>query len=165
MKFSKTELAWQGGIVDGEGTITIQKQIRKNRPSPAFRACVEVTNTDLRIILPFKYVWGGEYYQRPDKRKEKDWKDSYTWHCLESKMAIFLKKMLPYLKAKQDQAKLILEFIKYKKSFKRKSLGRGYGSAPLGQEEINFRQNLYDKIRILNSKGRFSRKQKGGGAI
>lgn len=52
-----TELAWQAGMVDGEGTVTIERQIRKDRPSPAFRPMINITNTNRNLVTPFKAVW------------------------------------------------------------------------------------------------------------
>jgi hypothetical protein len=157
-------MGWQAGIIDGEGTVTISKQIRKGRPSPAYREIVQVSNTDRRIIIPFKQMWGGNFYQRPDKRKIKNWRDSYTWHCPMTKVPQFLKALLPFLRSKKEQALILLKFIEKKKSFKRKSLGQGKGSAPLSKKEIHFRESLCNQIRLLNTKGKYSRKQKGGDA-
>ena len=165
VKMNIAEVGWQAGIIDGEGTITLSKQIRKTRPSPTYREIIQVCNTDQRIIRPFKIFWGGEIYPRPDKRKIKNWADSYTWHCPVSKAQQFLQCMLPYLKGKKEQASTLLRFIENKKSFKRKCLGQGKGSAPLGEEEIHFRESLWVAIRLLNKKGQYSRSQRYGKEI
>jgi hypothetical protein len=156
------DLAWQAGIVDGEGTITIQKQWRDGRPSPAFRAIVNVTNTDHRIVRPFKTWWGGGVHPRHEKRKEKNWKDSYAWHCPDSQVVTFLKAILPYLRGKKAQANLLMFFQEHRHDFPRHSLGKGKGSSPLGKQEVQFRDAIWNRVRGLNTKGRYSRSQIGG---
>ena len=61
------ELAWQAGIIDGEGTVTLAKQMRKGRPSPAYRPMVTVTNTNPALVMPFVDAWGGGMYREPGK--------------------------------------------------------------------------------------------------
>jgi hypothetical protein len=128
--------AWMAGIVDGEGCLTICKQIRKGRPSPAFRLSINVSNTDPAIVAPFAYLFSGAIYTVVDKRTEKRWADALTWHCPEKRAVEFLSAMIPHLRAKRRQAELILEFIALKKTFIRKHIGGGgksafKGSAPL----------------------------------
>lgn len=155
-----TEAAWQAGIVDGEGCLTLGRQIRKGRPSPAFRESVTVSNTDKRLLEPFHSMWGGTLYRHEEKRAQ--WSTAYTWHCSVSQVKAFLLFIRPYLRGKRAQADLLLLFIYNKKSFKRRSLGQGFGSAPLSAAEVRFREGLWNEIRLLNSKGRFSRNQRIG---
>jgi hypothetical protein len=157
-----TDLAWQAGIIDGEGCITLTKQIRKGRPSPAFRPMITVSNTDVRICNPFVESWGGKLYKRPDSRTDKNWADSYTWYCPWSSVTTCLKAIIPYLAAKRSQAELLIEFISRNKDFPRykgstEGKSRG-GSAPLGIEEIKYREGVWNAIRKLNTKGKFSRR-------
>ncbi len=154
MKVTKEDAAWQAGFIDGEGCLTIAKQIRKGRPSPAYRASVTVCNTNQKLLQPF-LKWGGNIYHMREKRNR--WADAYTWHCADKSISAFLGCILPYLKGKRMQAKIILEFIENKKGFRRHSLGQGKGSAPLGAEEIKYREKLWLKIKSLNSKGVYAR--------
>ena len=119
---SKEELAWQAGIMEGEGTITIARSPRKNRPSYVFKAQIDVCNTDIRLILPFKESWGGYIHCHKDPRKEKKWKDVFTWHCSVNTATIFLRSLLPYMKAKHEVSKVVLEFLDYRSLFKHRFL-------------------------------------------
>ena len=152
---SPEEAAWQAGIVDGEGCLTIARQIRKNRPSPAFRVTIQVANTNVDLLDPFVQAWGGNLYNHKEFRNE--WADAYTWHCPDAKAKLFLETMLPYLRGKDKQAKLLLAFIADKKKFNRHPIGKGKGSAPLGAEEIAWRESVWKKVRSLNSKGQYAR--------
>ena len=162
---AETEKAWMAGFVDGEGLVTIMMQVRKNRPSPAYRACVTVTNTKREALTIFLTYYGGGIYQTHEKRRDrmgKNWADSYTWYCPVSSTKQLLQDLLPYLRLKNKQAILVLEFIGNKKAFARgKRMGRG-GSSPLTKEEIAFRERLRRQVRLLNSKGKFARAEGGG---
>lgn len=161
------ELAWQAGIIDGEGTITISKQIRKDRASPAFRPFIVVTNTDISLVSPFATMWGGSVYRTVDARTEKKWSDHYDWYCPQGTVVEFLTAIIPYLRGKSKQAKLVIEFMnsakcfpRYKGSFIGKNRG---GSAPLGEKEILHRDRLKNDIQMLNSKSKIHRSAMNGG--
>ena len=115
-------LAWMAGIIDGEGTLTIAKQIRRGRPSPAFRVVVNVANTDYRLLAPFKRYYGGAIYPRSERRRSKRWKPSWTWHCFDGNQRLFLEEIRPHLRGKHRQADLLIRFIDRKRSFPRKSV-------------------------------------------
>ncbi len=160
------ELPWQAGIIDGEGTITITRQQRKNRASPAFMCYVTVTNTNPSVVAPFVQRWGGKAYRTVDKRKEKKWSDSYHWYCPQLQIEPFLGSIRSFLRAKSRQAELVLEFYRTKQSYKRyhgstRGRTRG-GSAPLGLVEIQHREILKHQIQLLNAKSKVARI---GGAI
>lgn len=151
------EFAWQAGIVDGEGCLTIGINRRKGRPNPNWAVSISVSNTDMRILQPFQDMWEGYLVRNRESRN--NWKEAYAWNCPIRNAEKFLKSILPFLRAKQNQAEILLLYIARKKSFKRISLGQGKGSLAMGKEEVEFRTDLWNKIRILNQKGKFSRSQ------
>jgi hypothetical protein len=160
------ELAWQAGMVDGEGCLTISKQVRNGRPSPAFRVSITVSNTNRALLDPFKEMWGGNIYPRPERRVAKKWSDAWTWHCFDYNQKSFLETILPFLKGKRTQAKHLLDFISHKHSFRRyhgspRGGSRG-GSAPLGEKELEYRIAVWNLVRRLNRKGQYSRSRIGG---
>ena len=146
--------------MDGEGVVTIGKQIRKNRPSPTYRAFAGASNTSMGVLKIFPKYYGGKIYhineRRTDKAGEK-WADQYQWYCPISSTRRFLLDILPYLRLKTRQANLVLEFIQNKNAFARgKRKGRG-GSSPLTQQEIESRERLRRQVRLLNKKGKYAR--------
>lgn len=155
----ENQFAWMAGIIDGEGTITLAKQIRRGRPSPSYRQMVTVANCDLRILQPFLDHWGGCIYTSVEKRE--GYSDSSIWHCPMSKNKELLEAVLPYLKGKKEQALVLLYFIEHKNTFKRyKGTNEGGtrgGSLPLSEEEIEFRQDLWEQFKVLNAKGKFKK--------
>jgi hypothetical protein len=154
------------GFIDGEGHISINRQIRKDRPSPSYRAYVTVANTERESLIIFQEYYGGNIYLRRDKRRDKmgnKWADSYAWYCPISSTKRLLQDVLPYLRLKNRQANIVLEFIAKKNGFARgKRKGRG-GSSPLTREEIGFRERLRREVRLMNRKGKFARNNGGGG--
>ena len=161
----RQELAWQAALMDGEGTITICCQIRKGRPSPAFRPHVTITNTNPDLVSPFQTMWGGNAYRSVDSRTDKQWSDSFDWYCKQTTIVEFLTALMPYLRAKRKQAELVLEFIKTRHDFPRAFVGKGgksslRGSAPLGKAEIAHRKKLQREIQLLNAKSRVYRQER-----
>jgi len=153
------------GFTDGEGLVTITRQIRKDRPSPAYRAYVSISNTHRDVLMIFLRCYGGGIYTIHEKRRDamgKNWADAYCWYCPISSTKQFLLDVLPYLRLKSRQANIVLQFIDKKRAFARgKRTGRG-GSSPLTEEEISFRERLRSQVRSLNRKGRFARIHGGG---
>lgn len=157
------EKAWMAGFTDGEGCFQISKQIRKGRPSPAFRPIFTVCNTSKDVLQIFVDCYGGALYEIHESRKDKrgvNWADAYTWYCREKQLKKFVNDLLPYLRLKRAHAEIMLEYINNKNGFSRKSnSGVQGGSAPLSDEEITYRESLRLRIRVLNTKGPFSRHQ------
>ena len=103
-----TDLAYTAGIIDGEGSILVEKLLNKSRKENQVRHClrVNVTNTDYNLIIWLKENFGGSIwsYDLPSYRK------CYHWKLNGVKASAFLKSLLPYLKVKQQQAKLAVSF-------------------------------------------------------
>ena len=160
---SETDKAWMAGFLDGEGYISIVKQVRKYRPSPAYRPYVMVSNTHREALTPFLEEYGGAVYKTYEKRVDKSglkWSDAYHWYCPVSSTKRLLLDTLRYFKLKRRQAELVLEFIEKRRTFARRNRNGKFGSAPFAKEEIEFRERLVVQVKALNSKGYFARHEK-----
>lgn len=147
-----TEKAWAAGFVDGEGCITISKQIRKNRPTPAYRVFVTISNTKKNSLELFKEEYGGEIYDYKEQRKDRygvKWANAYHWYCPITSSERFLTEILPYLRLKNEQANLALAFIQTRTN---------YTNRQVPEEELALRENFRQQIHQLNSKGVDARK-------
>lgn len=160
MKPTNEILAYMAGIIDGEGCLTIGKQIRKDRVSPSYRCSITVSNTDRRLVDLFSKYYGGHTAHRKDSRVEKKWADSYTWYCPDGSSVEFLLDIKNYLLIKHKQAEILIKFQELKTKYRRKSLGQGKGTAPLSDVEIADKEKHYLKIKALNTKGIYSRSLK-----
>jgi hypothetical protein len=145
-------LAYVGGVMDGEGCISIRRT--KARPaaglSTRYSVSVTVGNTSGELIAYLVGVFeaGCVVYRYGSPRK----RACYLW-CLSSRPArIVLDALLPYLLVKRPQALLVLEFINGFDSHKGGRRG-AFGATRLGQAELARRAALYAEVRKLNRVG------------
>jgi hypothetical protein len=101
--------AWSAGIIDGEGCIHIGKRTGKNRKG--FQLRVLVGNTDPKMILELKSIWGG--WTGPcSKDKREGRKSAWQWIITDTPASKVLEEILPFLICKKEQATLAIEFAK-----------------------------------------------------
>lgn len=154
---SKLTAAYVAGLIDGEGSVEIQKRKRAQCVNnvyfcPRIRICM----TDKNIIEWLKDSFGGFI----SYRKEHDnCRESFSWAMTSVKsVKPFIEKVYPYLKVKKQQALLIKDFIKTYNSnsyyIVKNKLGYGIGKHKELKEDIfNKRIELYQKIKELNKRG------------
>jgi hypothetical protein len=92
-------LAWAAGIVDGEGSIVLQK----HKTRGYWALSVTVGNTDPRMLTILRDLFGGSIsrYQPAGPRKP-IWK----WNVASRKAEHCLRQVLPWLVTKREQAEL-----------------------------------------------------------
>lgn len=138
----KELFAYTAGLVDGEGYIgLIPHSVTKNSYSPK----VKVASTTIELVEFLHNNFGGHLdkmriYSQPNRKMSAMWTLSNGIN-----VGPFLKKLLPYLKVKNKQADLILEYIEkypYKK-MRQKDKGN----------IILKRLEIYKQIRLLNHRG------------
>lgn len=162
----KNELqkAWIAGFIDGEGCLTISKQVRTNRPSDAWRPMITVANTNQESLNILKNIYGGTLRFNNEKRCNKKtgvkWSDSWTWYCPQSKVVEFCNDLIPYLIIKKRNAEILIVFMDHLQTTKRQKGGRKEdgtfkGSSPLSEGQLKFRENLRNQIQNLNSRKRY----------
>ena len=108
------DLAYAAGIIDGEGCIQIIKG-RKSKYGVHYHytLVIRVAMADPEPILWLKQTFGGGLsYIKSYKTREKG---MYRWSIGARKAKDFLNFISPYLKAKQGQADIALEFQSLKK--------------------------------------------------
>lgn len=141
---SETELAWVAGFIDGEGSIGIIKTYGRHGQSPTYLIRLEVSNTNREIITFLRDLFGGGL--QPDKKRNPAWKDSYKWVVAAKQAKDIIEQITPYLRLKKQQAELALELAK--------GLGHFYAHhQQLPQCELERREQLYQRMRVLNRRG------------
>ena len=106
-----TELAWAGGIVDGEGCIQI------NGASVA----VDVQSTSRALIEKLHSILGGKC--SVESRKTVYNRTVFRWRIYGKPAVEILQRVMPYLTEKKEQADLACSYYKYpSKSAMRKSI-------------------------------------------
>lgn len=118
--------AYLGGILDGEGTIQVNKKNNKGNKSPAYSIAVEVGNTDKRLIDWLEQKFGGGTWF--EESKKANWKDKHTWTVTGYNAHKLLSKVKDNLLLKKEQAEIAIRFYnectKRNWSMKMKELNR-----------------------------------------
>lgn len=101
------DVRYVAGIIDGEGSLYIHKQRRRNHIRYEVRAQVANTNHELLKLLKSEYY--GSIY--PYKLKERHRK-AYLWATTNKNALHLINDVYPFLIIKREVAKLILSFPK-----------------------------------------------------
>lgn len=107
----ETDLAWAAGIIDGEGSIFIMAQKRKDRGRDTnYILRVSVQSTDPYMTHELKRMWpeGAEF--NVQRCKNVKWSNTLKWQLNGKRAARFLSQILPYMRVKHYQAQLAIEF-------------------------------------------------------
>lgn len=143
---SETDFAWAAGFIDGDGYIGIDKSHQRQMIIAAYTATIAAQNTNIEPIARLTDLFGGAIRTIPLHGFNK--KPVYEWRA-KGNIQNILKRLLPYLVAKREQAALVIRFLELKRS-----LARGGRKVifPSEVEEIAWREELYLTIRELNAK-------------
>ena len=139
------DLTYIAGFVDGEGCITLVPRKKKGKCNGYF-ARISIANTNLEILTWIKSYFGGCL----SLRKRRSPRHKPAWELLFSEIQAeeFVKVIMPWLRIKRRQAKVLLEYrrsVAATKHYPDRS-----GLSPTIRME---RDALYGKIRQLNQKG------------
>lgn len=98
-----TDYAYLAGIIDGEGCINTTSA------HGDYFGRITVEMTDLGSISWLKYTFGGSVYGPRDRGSRR--KPTYRWQLTKGEdISALCKMMLPYLKVKSEQAKLMISY-------------------------------------------------------
>lgn len=143
-------IAWAAGFIDGEGTICISKgKPSKNGVSPRYNLVVQAGGTRLEPLLRLQSLFGGSIHTHNyNSRAKESWKPYSIWYISTLKAVSCLKRVLPYLTIKGEQASLGLDLqqLKVIRTHSKK--------VALTATELEAREALYQKLRVLNERGK-----------
>lgn len=127
-------------LFDAEGCIGLSKVHATSQYVPA----LTVFNTDIEWLEAWRDRLGrGIVYTRRVQDTEKH-EQSGTWLMKKRSDAIYiLKRIIPYLAVKKEQAQLLLSFFE----------DRPQKQTHLGEQELVRREGIYQRMRTLNKKG------------
>lgn len=139
----KSDKAYLAGIIDGEGCIAISRNMRKDRPSPAYyEARISLGMTAKNVIDWACHITdlGTTYVTTTPLKRKKQW----LWRVSNQRAITIAKLLLPFLKVKQKQARLLVLFQKH--------IRKQSGVNPrLTAKELTIRDSFYHRSRKLNS--------------
>ena len=110
------KLAWLGGIIDGEGSISLRKKSKKNGKFLLYPS-VTVVNTDLKIIDELKNIYNTNNfaYWVTEWEGTKRWRKRYQLEVAGVKrLSRFLPILNKYLVGKYEQSELLLQWCLYR---------------------------------------------------
>lgn len=112
---SDIELAYLAGLIDGEGTITIQKRkptgTKTRQKNPSFVVVVLVVNTDQRLVQAAKdisgagYIWQAAADRNPERA---NWNQVWRYETTAAAARGLIALVQPYLRSKTRQAEIAL---------------------------------------------------------
>lgn len=144
--WTEADLAYFAGILDGEGCLTLSSVRRNDSGSPSMAAHVSVLHTDARLIRWLHTTFGGTVHLH--KKHRAHHKQPIVWTLCGAGIEELLTACMPYLRLKQDQAALMLEF--------RATVIPNTGGADrprLSTETLARRDEMSARMSILNRKG------------
>jgi hypothetical protein len=136
---SETDKAYLAGLFDGEGSIGIYRYKNKQ--------CTYITTVTIGMCEPqgpilAHSLYGGYLNIRPPRAQSK--KNLNVWMANNEEAERFLIEVLPYLRAKRDQAHVFLEFRQTYLRYNR--AGRG---AKVPADVIDLRDRLVTHCKAL----------------
>lgn len=143
MAVQNTDLAWLAGVIDGEGCFSIYSVSRKDADLPSPSAYLSITNSNCLLLkrceeifdeLNVKYLYndpknGHQQGRRVMRIRVKNY----------SSLKKLIELLLPFLIAKADQAKVMLEFVSF--------------AGQKGKLSLQSRNDLMNRIKELNRRG------------
>ena len=105
------KIKWLAGFIDGEGCIYIKELYRKDRKYSGSRLEVSIGNTALSILKDIQLDWGGNIARKLVYGKNP--KPCYEWRCSQRKALALLQAIYPYLRIKNGQAKVGIDFQEF----------------------------------------------------
>lgn len=138
---------YTAGLVDGEGCISITRVKRTGRSQSDYHHLFfSLESTDPSIAYWLQERFGGSVHIDTTKVKDNH-QTTYRWKLGTQDTLHLLRLLLPYLRIKQPQAELGLEFALQRDIQK---TGR---QRTLPEAEIGLRESFYRGMKALNSRG------------
>jgi len=152
-QLSETQKAWLAGFIDGEGyigtTFQRKKETKHSAASPRYHPYLIIVNTDKKVLLYIKELIGdGRLYILNKTSGNKRESFQYKLTKMNALLTV-LEAVLPYLRVKQEQCKLLISFINKRKNV-RPVTGRGSrGITSFDKED----DEVHKLFLLLNKRG------------
>ena len=115
-RIQPSEAGWVGGVVDGEGMITVIHQ----RGLDSLAGRISVANTDIRMVEKMKALCGGVCRQGTQDPRPRN-RPLYLWTLTSlPEIGAFCEWIAPYLVIKREHAVLLAEFVALRRARYRK---------------------------------------------
>ena len=144
LQLSEVEAVWLACAIDGEGTIGVYRQKRKDgRAQYKYNPIIHLYNTNFDFIAHAKRLVGGCGYVCTDKHpNNRGYKTLYTLRLSNRAVAVVIEQLTPHLIIKKQQAEVVKRFCSAVAS----------ASLQWGQDHDHY-EALYWECRALNKRG------------
>lgn len=141
-----TDIAWAAGIMDGEGTVRINRVAAgiNRRINAAYQLYVTVNMVDKEAILKLQTIFGGSVTLQKSRNTERH-NPTWKWLISDESAVKVLREMQPYLVTKRSRAILGIEF--------REACKMPVGTSLVPDHIVALRQNYYERMKELNRRG------------
>ena len=136
------QIGYLAGIVDGEGTISLGRTLK--RRDWGYSMQVAVTNTNLKLLNWCKNITNIGTIDKASERIGPKRKQVYSWRVAYKDIPLFLMTIKTHLIIKKEQAELMLEYFEK---------CRGTSNNEVPDEILILRSIIYEELRELNKKG------------
>lgn len=134
-------LEWLAGVLEGEGTIRINKATRRN----LCHLVVSIVNTDREMVDAFAERWPSSARSVKLRKKHDGRRQAFVWVASSAIAAEVLNDLAPYLRTARVQRKALLAL-----AFQRQKTRSHRNRSPLYRE---VQQRYYDVMLELNQRG------------
>ena len=151
--------AYLAGFIDADGSITIvtakSKKKIKSGTLDCIQYCIKLSGHNCKIepIQLLQKTFGGGKLRNTRRGKVKlhpNWRACYEWSITKNQAANALRRLLPYLIIKKEQALLCLQMDDLKKAH---NASERRWNKKLNQEINDKCEELKKKINLLNKRG------------
>ena len=149
---SETDLAWAAGIMDADGSVTIQRLFWTSKKDGVkhdrYSLRIHVANTDLKMLNKLQELFGGPIIKQPkyisgtgclNPRNKMAW----NWCIHATKAEAVLRLILPYMVTKRERAEIGLLVRKFARPKGPRGVDPNHGQVVA----------LYDQMKTLNQRG------------
>ena len=144
---NKLDLAYVGGLFDGEGNIQIVKRNPTSERRDTYHLSVRLCIVEDYIPRWLASVFGGSVSKRLRHQKNPAHRDVYTWACSQQIALSFLKRVFPHLRLKRAQAEVAIKFQERKNRIRPRRVDGSF--LPKTKEELVIKEAEYITIRDL----------------
>jgi hypothetical protein len=147
----EVEMAYVGGLMDGDGSFSIIKRIENSDYSPLYRAEIQFGSLDKEIVEFLKGKFGGNTNKSGAKINKDGYnrKEFFRWHISGNANSLpFLNHVKKYLVIKNERAEFLFEFINNNPFIR--------GSNRLSDEKLSSREFCHMKMMEFNHKKNFN---------
>lgn len=154
--YRDVDYAWAAGFFDGEGCVIIYNKYSGKTRSPVYGLRITVAQNMKQPLEKLLAMFGGFMSKQP-------WtKGCWFWHCSTNKAREALKKMLPYLQVKEEEARVGIEFQDHVNAYRSYLVPKGRHNVGrwLPDEVIVHRESLKLKLQEIRSKNHGNKPKK-----